>query len=236
MLCIMHEAEPYGHLLVNGKPVTIHQLAKLSGIDPRSCSRLVAELQQSGVLSVTETQVIFSRRMVRDFEKAKRDQENGAKGGNPKIVFVVNPEDKAQIPDTRSQIKKDIRSVSKETRPSPTVLQFDSFKKAYPKRGASNPWQPALKLFVAAVKRGEDPESIIRAASGYRAECDTLKTTATDKVAQAQTWLRQERWRDYLDGTEADADRRANYAAAEAKGWRLVGGAWVKPDETAIGG
>jgi hypothetical protein len=143
--------------------------------------------------------------------------------------------EKERETETQDKTETDISSVSGETRRA--VLQFDSFKKAYPKRGASNPWQPAFKLFNAAVKRGADPESIIRAAGGYRAECDNLKTTATDKVAQAQTWLRQERWRDYLDGTEADEARRAaNRAAAEAKGWRWIDGAWIKPDETAIGG
>jgi hypothetical protein len=139
--------------------------------------------------------------------------------------------------ETQDKTETDIRSVASATRPALSVVQFESFKKAYPKRGASNPWKPAGVLFNLWVKRGEDPESIIRAAGAYRAECDTLKITATDKVAQAQTWLRQERWRDYLDGTEADAGRRAElHALAESKGYRLIDGTWVLQPAASAGG
>jgi uncharacterized protein YdaU (DUF1376 family) len=181
--------------------------------------------------------------------KVVRTQElnviKGIKSGavRRKNKELAEPEPNRSRTDLELDIesKKDIRSVSKkaETRPSPTVVQFDSFKKAYPKRGASNPWQPALKLFLSTVDRDGEAEAgaIIHAAGLYREECDRLKITGTDKVAQAQTWLRQKRFMDYLDGTEADAGRRAEHrAAAERLGWRLIEGAWVKPDETAIGG
>jgi uncharacterized protein YdaU (DUF1376 family) len=176
--------------------------------------------------------------------KVVRTQElnviKGIKSGavRRKNKELAEPEPNRSRTDLELDIesKKDIRSVSKkaETRPSPTVVQFDSFKKAYPKRGASNPWQPALKLFLSTVDRDGEAEAgaIIHAAGLYREECDRLKITGTDKVAQAQTWLRQKRFMDYLDGTEADAGRRAElYAAAEAKGYRLVDGKWVPPSE-----
>jgi hypothetical protein len=83
MLCIMHEAEPYGHLLVSGKPPTIVQLARSVGDSAEVVEQLLAELQDSGVFSVTGDGVIFSRRLVRDREKHLEDQANGRKGGNP---------------------------------------------------------------------------------------------------------------------------------------------------------
>lgn len=87
--------------------------------------------------------------------------------------------------------------VSTRKNASVTDEDFDKFKKAYPKRKGSNPWTPARLLFERAVRAGAVAENICRAAKGYGLECDELKITSTDKVAQAQTWLRQERYRDY---------------------------------------
>lgn len=83
------------------------------------------------------------------------------------------------------------------TRDASVDADFENFKKEYPKRGAANPWQPALLLFKRAVRDGADPKAIISAATSYRHECEKNNIVNTDKVAQAQTWLRQERWRDY---------------------------------------
>lgn len=109
MLCVMHEAEPRGSLLVNGNSVSERQLAGLAGCSVKDVAALLGELEAAGVFS-RDDGVIFSRRMRRDEEKAKRDKANGRKGGNPLIRTVndgVNPplngEDKAQIPEARSQ-------------------------------------------------------------------------------------------------------------------------------------
>lgn len=113
MLGLMHEAEPYGHLLLNGRPVPNDVLARLIGVEVRELSGAVKELDRMGVFSRTDAGVIFSRRMVRDETKAKKDKENGGKGGNPtlrkqqlSLVGVNLPNmgnDKAHIPEARSQ-------------------------------------------------------------------------------------------------------------------------------------
>ncbi len=105
MLSIMHEAEPYGHLVVKGVPVEPDMLAKMVGIGLKECRNLLATLRQVGVFSETETGVVYSRRMVRDHAKALKDKENGKKGGNPTLNEGVNPQDKAQKPEARDQNK-----------------------------------------------------------------------------------------------------------------------------------
>lgn len=102
MICLMHEAEPYGSLLVNGSAVTEKQLASLVGAAPREVKALIAELEGAGVFS-RDAEVIFSRRMRRDAEKAERDKANGKGGGNPRLKAGVNPKVKAQSPEARSQ-------------------------------------------------------------------------------------------------------------------------------------
>jgi len=103
MICIMHEAEPYGTLLINGSRVDKRRLAALAGVSERECSALLLELEGLGVFSRDDGGAIFSRRMRRDAEKAENDRKNGKKGGNPKVKGGVNPpvqgEVKAQIPE-----------------------------------------------------------------------------------------------------------------------------------------
>ena len=107
MMCIMHDAERYGSLLVNGRRIDKKQLAGLAGISEKECTLLLLELEGNGVFSRDADGTIYSRRMRRDFEKSEIDKKNGKVGGNPRLKGGVNPqvngEDKAQKPEARSQ-------------------------------------------------------------------------------------------------------------------------------------
>jgi hypothetical protein len=81
----MHEADPRGFLLLNGRPVDDGLLASLCSMDPRQCRRLVAELEAANIFS-RQNGCIFSRKMVRDTERELRAKEHGKSGGNPNIV------------------------------------------------------------------------------------------------------------------------------------------------------
>ena len=79
-----------------------------------------------------------------------------------------------------------------------TVDRFDEFWAVYPKRGlAANPRKPARDKFLRAVKSGADPEAIIGGARRYAEIEKRSGRFGTEKVAQAQTWLNQQRWADY---------------------------------------
>ena len=80
MMCIMHEGGVYGHLEVNGRPMTAAQLARLVGETEKTVKPLLDELEQAGVFSVNEQGVIFCRRMVRD-EHVRNVRAEGGKGG-----------------------------------------------------------------------------------------------------------------------------------------------------------
>lgn len=107
MLAIMHEAEPYGSLLINGARVDKKRLAALAGIREAECSVLMLELEGFGVFSRDNDGTIYSRRMRRDAAKAIKDKENGKKGGNPTVKGGVNPpvkpEVKAQKPEATAK-------------------------------------------------------------------------------------------------------------------------------------
>ncbi len=112
MLCLMHEAEEYGSLLINDKQVTEKQLASLCGVPVREVKSHIKELESAGVFSRDALHgTVYSRRMKRDHEKALRDKANGKGGGNPGLKGGVNPpvngEDKAQIPEAREPERKE---------------------------------------------------------------------------------------------------------------------------------
>lgn len=102
MLALMHEAEPYGSLLINGARIDKKRMAALAGIKETECTVLMLELEGFGVFSRDDDGTIYSRRMRRDAAKAVKDKENGKKGGNPTVKAGVNPpvngEVKAQKP------------------------------------------------------------------------------------------------------------------------------------------
>ncbi|WP_109073475.1 MULTISPECIES: hypothetical protein [unclassified Azospirillum] len=79
-MCIMHEASPYGHLIINGHAVTDAQLAALAGTVPDQITALLNELETAGVFSRNRNGVIYSRRMTRD-EKKRKDGEKSEKTG-----------------------------------------------------------------------------------------------------------------------------------------------------------
>src|SRR5260221_494809 len=73
LLSLMHEAEPYGYLLINGISPTTRQIASLLGGSEREVKSLLDELEIAGVFSRADGGAIISRRMVRDKAKADVD-------------------------------------------------------------------------------------------------------------------------------------------------------------------
>ncbi len=93
MLCIMHEATPYGHLVLGAHAVSNDALARMSGLGANEVSALLIELESAGVFSRTRKHVIYSRRMVSDRNRA----EKGRKAvGKRWAQGAENPREKPQ--------------------------------------------------------------------------------------------------------------------------------------------
>ncbi|PTD19916.1 GIY-YIG nuclease family protein [Sphingomonas fennica] len=104
MMCLMHDATPYGHLTVLGRPLGPEALARLVGEGVPQVRRWLAELEANQVYSVDGEGVIFSRRMVRDemlrdaraaggaagAEHGHKGAEFGKLGGNPHKKELYN--------------------------------------------------------------------------------------------------------------------------------------------------
>lgn len=192
----MHEGEPYGFLTINGIPPTGEDIAALVGRPVSEVRKAMGELSARQVFSMSDDK-IFSRRMVRDKAKADKDRENGRGGGNPKLIGEdnggVNPpdkiRDKAHIPEARSQKRNSYDE------------KFEEAWQAYPKRDGGNPKLPAAKLFLAAVKAGEEPQIIIDGVKRYAVA--EQRNVGTPFIPQMVKWLRDKRWQDYGPGSSA---------------------------------
>lgn len=112
MLCIMHEASPYGHLVLNGHAVSDDALARMSGLDADEVSALLIELESVGVFSRTRKGVIYSRRMVQDRNRAEKGRKAVSKrwaqgaenlGEKPRPNRSPNRSPITQKPEARSQ-------------------------------------------------------------------------------------------------------------------------------------
>ncbi|TGY87342.1 hypothetical protein E5163_14840 [Marinicauda algicola] len=151
MLALMHEASPYGHLLVNGRRPTDAQLAVLAGAPSDQITDLLGELEAAGVFSRTREGVIYSRRMTRDEKKSATARKNGQKGGNPSVGRKKenppldnppdNPPDKPQKPEARSQ--KGERADARKPAPI-TAEHLRQIEQVYPKAGLVNDSPQAL--------------------------------------------------------------------------------------------
>lgn len=98
IICLLHESEERGKLLLNGRPMPDDALARLLGLDKQKLNQTLSILIEFGVAQrCEETGALMNRRMVRDEALSKIRAESGKKGGNP-VLLNQNPKQK---PTTR---------------------------------------------------------------------------------------------------------------------------------------
>jgi hypothetical protein len=100
MIGLMHEAEPYGHLMFAGKAMPPAKLARLIGMDLAEVDSAIDDLELNAVLSRREDGVIFSRRMIRDEAKHQKASNFGKKGVKAKAL-----KDKEETPPLEGKPK-----------------------------------------------------------------------------------------------------------------------------------
>lgn len=83
LLCIA--VKESGYVLIGGKAPTTDKLARIVRATVADVESWLAELDEEGVFSRDGRGVIYCRRMVREAKTARRNRENGAKGGNPNL-------------------------------------------------------------------------------------------------------------------------------------------------------
>lgn len=87
MLCLMHESDERGVMLLNGAPMAEEVIARLLGLDNQTFNQTLSNLITYGVAKRRATDnAIFSKRMVEDERLCQIRREAGKKGGNPALL------------------------------------------------------------------------------------------------------------------------------------------------------
>lgn len=172
MMCIMHEAVPYGYLTINKIPVTTEILSRLVRATPEHTESLLQELEMFGVFSRTGKGVIYSRRMVKDSKKAQINRKNGVLGGAAKHKKTNNNSGlgKPEPSDTSSLEVRDqsLDIDKKENRVKETLPLLEEVeKKNKPKKTATTghripeDWNPGQAGAEYARIKGFSDEQIL---------------------------------------------------------------------------
>jgi biotin operon repressor len=192
-------------------------LAEETGLSERTVKSAVEELRNSGWWQIGRGRGRgHTNSYMPDLEKVKHASPIGP--GKGELPFIILPPEKvkrsirkgeARFTRTSKNQESDShtvdahahRAAARSARARARVREedgarsaFETFWRIYPHRGAfSDPKKPAREKFDAAVKRGVDPAAIIAGAEKYRAHIEQHGTEARF-VAQAKTWLNEERW------------------------------------------
>lgn len=188
MLCLMHESERRGVLVLNDQPMGEEALSRLLGLDKQILTTTLTSLLTSGVASREDsTGAIFCRRMVRDEYLRKVRSEAGSKGGNPILLNQkqTTPDKLISTPSSSSSLKT---STIK-----PSQSQIDTIYGLYPKKVGK---KAAHKAIAKALK--EKPfDDLLLTVQAY---CRKVSAEGTDQqfIPNPATWFNQGRYDDEL--------------------------------------
>ncbi|HXF65637.1 MAG TPA: hypothetical protein VNK67_02920 [Burkholderiales bacterium] len=208
MICIMHQAEPYGHLVVNGKPIQPAVLARMVGASPKEVEQWTCELEDAGVFDRDENGTIISRRMVRDERVRRLRAEGGKLGGNPALKDnrKVNPKDgakvgeKVNLPANLKPTPSSSSSVSTST-PTPKEAPFRTVEDAarfarwwmaYPRKEAK---AKAIKAWCKLRVNDELLDAMLSAVENKR-RTEAWTKNGGAYIPHPATWLNDRRWED----------------------------------------
>ncbi|MBF0892506.1 hypothetical protein HKD28_13970 [Gluconobacter sp. LMG 1744] len=236
MLCLMADADPVGHLLVNGRSPNMRQLSAVLGCSEREATKLVAELEENGVFSRSEDGTIFSRRMVRDKAISDEAAANGKKGGNPNIIGkgkrkvkgedaegltpslkanatppLKHQETEAEADTERKNSLRELESAPADAPPAPAP------KSEKPKRASRllADWQPTPEQIQFAEANQVDPVRTAEVFRDYWLGVPGTKGCKADWDATWRNWVRRE------DGMRSQAaPSKAQQRADNAEAWK----------------
>lgn len=174
MLCIMHEASPYGHLVLGGHAVSNDVLARMSGTGADEVGALLSELESAGVFSRTRKGVIYSRRMIKDRSRSEKGrksvnkrwtQESRNVGENEAPNRSPNRDSTTQKPEARSQKERGDKPLSARAIPDWLPREewrgFKAMRQKIKKPLTERAETMALRSLSALRDRGEDPAAVL---------------------------------------------------------------------------
>ena len=123
IICLLHESDERGVLLLNGQPMPEGALCRLLGLDNQKLTTALTTLLTYGVAKRRESDgAIYSKRMVADEKLRQIRKDAGSKGGNPLLVKqnTTTPVKQKRTPSSSSSSS----SSSSDNNTPPTPSRF----------------------------------------------------------------------------------------------------------------
>lgn len=183
MITLMDEADPRGHLVLNGRPMQPKQIAMLAACSEREVVAALNELEEAGVFSRTVADTIISRKMVRETKVSTQQRDRaGARWGSPENAELFGSgiaETDAQSPEARVQKPENQSPEARATRArKPETPIPEGF-----------PDQEALTKGEAMVSGAGVMLDVGRQAVRFRGHAETNDRRCRDWRAAWRTWL-----------------------------------------------
>jgi uncharacterized protein YdaU (DUF1376 family) len=181
--------------------------------------------------------------------KIEKKRAAGRLGGRPKSLPDKDL-GKASVSENGKQNESEPKPATATATNTPIVPKgtdppsFAEFWAAYPKRDGDNPRKTAARAYAKVIRQGAKPAALMAAVKAYAAELAAKDRIGTEFVAQASTWLNQERFDRFAqgagaNGSSAPADPAAYLATLSADDWRghlrrwkTTGGQWTLAQRT----
>ncbi|MEN6549141.1 MAG: hypothetical protein ABFE07_24110 [Armatimonadia bacterium] len=205
-LCIMHEAKPYGHLLLNGEPVGGDALARMTGTTVDEAQALMAELRQAGVFGLTRAGIVFSRRMTKDHAASQKGRKSAEKRWSQPVEETIEidtpnrpptKDPNTQKPDTREE---KIDATASCTKPAKSRISypkaFEEFWKEYPTDSLMSKKGAAAQF---ARLSEEDRAAVMQSLPAFRRYCQQKPDY---RPVHAERYLSQRRFDGFLEAAK----------------------------------
>ena len=174
---------------------SVPSLAAASSMSRRTAASALRDLEQLGAIILIGSGAGgcgITRRYQIDLKRLQELQPY--KAASP---ATLRPEKAAKTAKKAARLAAETSITVKELSDSVAAPPFDDFWRKFPsRRPHPNPKKPARQKFDAAVKRGIPAANIIRGAKNF-AVYVAQERIEPKFIAQAVTWLNQERWTEY---------------------------------------
>jgi len=175
------------------------RLSYMCGLDPRSIRSALTSLQQACLISITEENAIIVHKAQAKHSKMTNWKDpNGDPYGASEIPVTSEEEEEREKSKKKSKKKPKVKEAPKTWDQDDLFLLF---KDAYPKKKGATP-AAAYEKWLATLKRGADPEMIIKGAEEYAKS----RVDESEKFHKAaETFLGpKEHWRSWTESAEPD--------------------------------
>jgi len=199
MLCVMHEAQPYGFMVRDGRAIPDQAAANLVRCPLKVYRDAVRELEENGVCSRTAEGLIYSRRMVKDERLRNVRAEAGKRGGNPNLLN----QNASKNPQEDNQPFKQV--------PTPSASSSSASSSASSK--------PAVERTPNEDARANGSHGRVETSKGNGQTTTWSTPTWVDATARTLGIERRngERDNDFADRVHSEVEARQRKAAAEGR-------------------